>query len=72
MSMGIALSNTYYPDSSVNGTEIASRFATSLAASALYNILPEFWPDIRQKFFHRKATPKQDPHSAKQGSQALR
>jgi hypothetical protein len=65
MSMGIALSNAYYPDSSVNGSEIASRFATSLMASALYNILPEFWPDIRQKFSHRKATPNQDPRSGK-------
>ena len=55
MSMGIALSNAYYPAASVNGTEVAKRFGTSLAASALYNILPEFWPDIRQKVFHRKA-----------------
>ena len=56
MSMGIALSNAYYPASSVNGTEIASRFGTSLVAAALSNILPEFWPDIRQKF-HRKPKP---------------
>ena len=60
MGLGIALSNAYYPDSSVSGGEVASRFGTSLAASALSNILPEFWPDIHQKFFtngflHRKA-----------------
>ena len=54
MGMGIALSNTYYPAPSVNGTEVASRFGTSLMSAALGNILPEFWPDIRQKFFHRK------------------
>lgn len=54
MSMGIALSNAYYPAQSVNGSEIASRFGTSLVASALGNLLPEFWPDVRQKFFHRK------------------
>jgi hypothetical protein len=54
MSMGIALSNAYYPDASVNGQEVASRFGTSLAASALSNILPEFWPDIHDKLFHRK------------------
>jgi len=57
MGMGIGLSNAYYPAASVNGTEVAKRFGTSLAASALYSILPEFWPDIRQKFFHRKADP---------------
>jgi hypothetical protein len=54
MSMGIALSNAYYPNSSVNGEEVATRFGTSLIASALGNLLPEFWPDVHQKFFHRK------------------
>jgi hypothetical protein len=54
MSMGIALSNAYYPDRSVNGEEVATRFGTSLIASALGNLLPEFWPDVHQKFFHRK------------------
>jgi hypothetical protein len=54
MALGIGLSNAYYPDKSVNGTEVAERFGTSIVASALANILPEFWPDIRQKFFHRK------------------
>jgi hypothetical protein len=54
MSMGIALSNAYYPDASVSGKEVAYRFGTSLAASALGNLLPEFWPDIHEKFFHRK------------------
>jgi hypothetical protein len=54
MSLGIALSNAYYPDSSVSGGEVAYRFATSAVASALTNLLPEFWPDIHEKFFHRK------------------
>jgi len=58
MSMGIALSNAYYPDASVNGTEVASRFGSSLAASAIFNILPEFWPDIRQKLLRRKSSSK--------------
>jgi len=60
MGMGIALSNAYYPPPSVNGTEVASRFGTSLMSSALGNILPEFWPDMRQ-FFHKKAKPKEAP-----------
>ena len=55
MSMGIGLSNAYYPAASVNGTEMAKRFGTSLAGATLFNILPEFWPDIRQKIFRRKA-----------------
>lgn len=54
MSMGIALSNAYYPEASVNGAEVASRFGTSTLATALGNLLPEFWPDIHDKFLHRK------------------
>jgi hypothetical protein len=49
MELGIALSNAYYPPSSVNGEEVAERTATSLTASALGNLLPEFWPDIKEK-----------------------
>jgi hypothetical protein len=56
MSMGIALSNAYYPASSVNASEVGYRFGTSLVASALSNILPEFWPDMRQKL-RRKPKP---------------
>ena len=54
MSAGIALSNAYYPDSSVNASEVGYRFGTSMIASALSNLLPEFWPDIHQKVFHHK------------------
>lgn len=54
MSLGIALSNAYYPDRSVNADEVGYRFGTSMVASALANLLPEFWPDIHQKLFHRK------------------
>src|SRR5580704_6985488 len=54
MAMGIALSNAYYPNSSVSGNVAAVRLGTSLVSSALSNILPEFWPDIKQKFFHHK------------------
>ena len=56
MSMGIALSNAYYPASSVNASEVGYRFGTSLVASAVSNILPEFWPDIRQRL-RRKSKP---------------
>jgi hypothetical protein len=62
MSMGIALSNAYYPDSSVSGREVLSRFGTSLASSALGNLLPEFWPDLHEKFLRRK------PHAARSPS----
>jgi hypothetical protein len=54
MSMGIALSNAYYPDKSVSAGEVGYRFGTSAVASALANLLPEFWPDVHEKFFRRK------------------
>lgn len=57
MAMGIALSNAYYPDKSVTGEEVGSRFATSFAAAALGNLLPEFWPDFHEKFFRHKTNP---------------
>lgn len=47
--MGIALSDAYYPPRSVGGGELESRVITSFAATAMGNLLPEFWPDIRQK-----------------------
>ena len=48
-SMGIALSNAYYPPKSVNGEEMGSRMLTSLSAGAIGNLLPEFWPDVKAK-----------------------
>lgn len=50
MAMGIALSNAYYPDKSVTGSVTAGRFTTSLTSTALGNLLPEFWPDFKEKW----------------------
>jgi hypothetical protein len=49
MELGIALSNAYYPPKSVNRGEMAYRSFTSLTASALGNLAPEFWPDIKAR-----------------------
>jgi hypothetical protein len=49
MGLGIALSDAYYPPRNVNGGEMESRVVTSLTASALGNLLPEFWPDVKAK-----------------------
>jgi hypothetical protein len=48
--MGIGLSNAYYPAASRNGGEMAERLYTSFSFSAATNLLPEFWPDIKQKW----------------------
>ena len=52
MAMGIALSNSYYPGRSVSGLVTESRFVSSLTSSALGNLLPEFWPDFKEKLAH--------------------
>lgn len=57
MELGIALSNTYYPPKSVNGGEMAYRTFSSLVASALGNLLPEFWPDVKEKMARMKRKP---------------
>jgi hypothetical protein len=49
MAMGIAVSNTYYPRPSVNGSVNEGRFISSITGFALGNLLPEFWPDVKQK-----------------------
>jgi hypothetical protein len=52
MALGIGLSNAYYPGKSVNGSVTGSRFVTSITSASLGNLLPEFWPDIKQ-ILHR-------------------
>jgi hypothetical protein len=53
--MGIGLSNAYYPKADQNGREMLSREAYSFSTAALSNLLPEFWPDIKARFFTPKA-----------------
>jgi len=47
--MGIGLSNAYYPPANRTRGEMESRLLTSFSSSALGNLLPEFWPDIKAK-----------------------
>jgi hypothetical protein len=54
MGLGIGLSDAYYPRPSVGGGELESRLITSLSSSALGNLLPEFWPDVRKHLVRLK------------------
>ena len=48
----VAISNAYYPDGrkfSNNATKLLGQVGTD----ALSQVLKEFWPDIKQKFFHK-------------------
>ena len=48
-----AIGNAYYPGERRLGDNFA-RFATQMATDALSQILREFWPDIKNKYFNRK------------------
>jgi hypothetical protein len=57
MSMGIAMSNLYYPGASRSGAVMVSRIWTSMMGGAVGNLMSEFWPDAEQlerRLFHRK------------------
>ena len=49
-----ALSNAYYPAPSRNSSTFAIHFVSSYMGAGLGNLAPEFWPDIRKKFFSRR------------------
>jgi hypothetical protein len=57
MMLGIGASNLYYPSASVHGSVMCGRVETSLFGGVSGNLLSEFWPDLQQKFFHRKHRP---------------
>jgi hypothetical protein len=57
MALGIAASNAYYPSASRTGTVMCGRIQTSLTGDVIGNLMSEFWPDIQQKFFHRRHRP---------------
>lgn len=50
---GAALTTTYYPAPSVNGRVVMETWGVALAGDAGGNLFLEFWPDVRDKVFHR-------------------
>jgi hypothetical protein len=48
-----ALSNLYYPPSERSAGEIMERFAVNIVSDAGFNVLKEFYPDMRRKVLHR-------------------
>jgi hypothetical protein len=51
-SIGTAVSNAYYPDNRTWGDN-ATKLITQCGTDALSQVLKEFWPDIKHKFFHK-------------------
>jgi hypothetical protein len=48
-----ALSNTYYPAGNRSAGDAADRFGISFGTQAGFNLLKEFWPDIKRKVFKK-------------------
>jgi hypothetical protein len=52
--MSAALSNAYYPPESQHAAAAASNWGTSLVGSGLVNLMPEFMPDLKRWWKHRR------------------
>jgi hypothetical protein len=48
----VAISNTYYPDNRT-ATDNVLKLLEQVGTDAASQVLKEFWPDIKQKFFHK-------------------
>ncbi len=51
-STAVALSNVYYTDNR-NARDNVQKLGIQIGTDALSNVLKEFWPDIKQKFFNK-------------------
>src|SRR5260370_19380312 len=52
--MAVGVSNVYYPDDTRNVQDNVQKLLVQIATDAFSNVLKEFWPDIKQKYFHKK------------------
>jgi len=50
----VAISNLYYPDNRT-ATDNTLKLLEQVGTDAVSQVLKEFWPDIKQKFFHKGA-----------------
>jgi hypothetical protein len=48
-----SIAAAYYPPSSRHPEEVCEKWALNVGSDAGFNILKEFWPDMRQKFFKK-------------------
>ena len=54
--VGTAISNAYYPDTRT-AHENAEKFLIQLGTDALSQVLKEFWPDVKRKWFNKHKEP---------------
>ena len=49
---GVAISNAYYPDDH-SVLDTSASWCEQVGTDAISQVLKEFWPDVKRKFFHR-------------------
>lgn len=54
--IGAGIATAYYPGERRLG-DVVQRFYSQMATDAVSQILKEFWPDIKRKYFHRHSQP---------------
>jgi hypothetical protein len=47
------ISNLYYPAADRSLGNTANKWSQQIALDAAFNIMEEFWPDVRHKLFHQ-------------------
>lgn len=50
----VGISNLYYPNDTRDAADNTEKLMVQIATDAFSNVLKEFWPDIKQKYFHKK------------------
>lgn len=51
--LAAALGNFYYPPQSRAPEDVLEKFSISVVSDAMFNVLREFWPDMKHKVLHR-------------------
>lgn len=50
---GAGVSNLYYPSQERTWTKTGQKWANQVALDGIFNVMKEFWPDVRQHVFHK-------------------
>ena len=51
--MSAALTQTYYPESSIGSSVVLKSWGISLSQLAAVDLFDEFWPDVKRKLLHK-------------------
>jgi hypothetical protein len=51
--MGASVASLYYPREDRTAGQVIGRWGGQVGADAFFNVMKEFWPDIRNRVFHK-------------------